>query len=174
MATQVLKHRCDQWASVDAWIVWQDSPRVSLPQAILKLRPPSILDYKARHGPQTCYFTLIWTIFKRQLLIPNQSMHFCQVFAQTCLNWSILSADCKNWHKRRFFPFNFHHCVHCTQIFYPNWKSLSARTSSASWQRGLTAVFFYLFTFTMQHDWSIWKIVKGDWLKAVAGYQNSK
>ena len=52
-ATQVLQHRCDQWASADAGIVRQDSPRASRPQAILKLRPPSSLDYKARHGPQT-------------------------------------------------------------------------------------------------------------------------
>ena len=27
----------------------------SCPQAILKFRPPSSLDYKARHGPQTMY-----------------------------------------------------------------------------------------------------------------------
>ena len=53
MATQVLQHRCDQWASADAGIVRQDSPRASRPQAILKFRPPSSLDYKARHGPQT-------------------------------------------------------------------------------------------------------------------------
>ena len=52
-ATQVLQHRCDQWASTGAGIVRQDSPRASQPQAILKLRPPSSLDYKARHGPQT-------------------------------------------------------------------------------------------------------------------------
>ena len=52
-ATHVLQHRCDQWASADAGIVRQDSPRASRPQAILKLRPPSSLDYKARHGPQT-------------------------------------------------------------------------------------------------------------------------
>ena len=51
--THVLQHRCDQWASADAGIVRQDSPRASRPQAILKLRPPSSLDYKARHGPQT-------------------------------------------------------------------------------------------------------------------------
>ena len=53
MATQVLQHKRDQWASADAGIVRQDSPRASRPQAILKLRPPSSLDYKARHGPQT-------------------------------------------------------------------------------------------------------------------------
>ena len=43
MATQVLQHKCDQWASADAGIVRQDSPRASRPQAILKLRPPSSL-----------------------------------------------------------------------------------------------------------------------------------
>ena len=53
MATQVLQYKCDQWASADAGIVRQDSPRASRPQAILKFRPPSSLDYKARHGPQT-------------------------------------------------------------------------------------------------------------------------
>ena len=52
-ATHVLQHKCDQWASADAGIVRQDSPRASRPQAILKFRPPSSLDYKARHGPQT-------------------------------------------------------------------------------------------------------------------------
>ena len=45
--------QCDQWASADAGIFRQDSPRASWPQAILKLCPPSSLDYKARHGPQT-------------------------------------------------------------------------------------------------------------------------
>ena len=55
MATKVLQHKCDQWASADAGIVRQDFPRASRPQAILKLRPPSSLDYKARHGPQTYY-----------------------------------------------------------------------------------------------------------------------
>ena len=34
-------------------IVRQDSPRASRPQAILRLCPPSSLDYKARHGSQT-------------------------------------------------------------------------------------------------------------------------
>jgi len=61
-ATNVLQHKCDQWACADTGIVRQDSPRASWPQAILKLRPPSSLDYKARHGPQTTfffYFTLI-------------------------------------------------------------------------------------------------------------------
>ena len=57
-ATQVLQHRCDQWASVDAVIVRQDSSRASQPQAILKLCPPSSLDYKTRHGPQTVQFFL--------------------------------------------------------------------------------------------------------------------
>ena len=38
---------------MDAGIVRQDSPRAAQPQAILKIRPPSSLDYKARHGPQT-------------------------------------------------------------------------------------------------------------------------
>ena len=52
-ATHVLQHRCDQWASANDGIVRQDSPRASRPQAILKLRPTSGLDYKARHGPQT-------------------------------------------------------------------------------------------------------------------------
>ena len=52
-ATLDLQHKYDQWASADAWIVRQDSPRASRSQAILKLRPPSSLDYKARHGPQT-------------------------------------------------------------------------------------------------------------------------
>ena len=52
-ATQVLQHKCDQWASVDAGIVRQDSPRASWPQAIFKLRLLSSLDYKARHGPLT-------------------------------------------------------------------------------------------------------------------------
>ena len=56
MATQVLQHKCDQWASADAGIVRQDSPRASRPQAILKFRPPSSLDYKARHGPQTSFY----------------------------------------------------------------------------------------------------------------------
>ena len=46
MATQVLQHKCDQWASADAGIVRQDSPRASRPQAILKFRPLSSLDYK--------------------------------------------------------------------------------------------------------------------------------
>ena len=48
-----LTAQCDQWASADNGIVRQDSPRASRPQAILKLRPPSSLDDKARHGPQT-------------------------------------------------------------------------------------------------------------------------
>ena len=60
-ATQVLQHKCDQWASADAGIVRQDSPRASRPQAILKLRPPSSLDYKARHGPQTLRKWYIYT-----------------------------------------------------------------------------------------------------------------
>ena len=34
-------------------LVRQDYPRASQPWAILKFRPPSSLDYKARHGPQT-------------------------------------------------------------------------------------------------------------------------
>ena len=37
-----------------------------------------------------------------------------------------------------------------------------------------TAAFFDLFTFTKQRDWSIWKIDKDDWLRAVAGIQNGK
>ena len=37
-----------------------------------------------------------------------------------------------------------------------------------------TAVFFDLFTFTKQCDWSVYKIDKGDCLRAVAGIQNSK
>ena len=53
MATPVLQHWCDQWASADAGIVKQDSPRASRPQAILKLRRLSSLDYKARHGSMT-------------------------------------------------------------------------------------------------------------------------
>ena len=57
-ATHVLQDRCDQWASADAGIVRQDSPRASRPQAILKLRPPSSLDYKARHGPQAQFLYL--------------------------------------------------------------------------------------------------------------------
>ena len=55
-ASYVLQHRCDQWASADAGIVKQDSPRASRRQAILKLCPPSSLDYKARQGPQTISF----------------------------------------------------------------------------------------------------------------------
>ena len=51
-ATQVLQHKCDQWASAEAGIVRQDSPKASRPQAILKLCPPISLDYKARHEPQ--------------------------------------------------------------------------------------------------------------------------
>ena len=57
-ATHVLQHRCDQWASADAGIVRQDSPRASQPQAILKLRPPSSLDYKAYQGPQTTQYII--------------------------------------------------------------------------------------------------------------------
>ena len=52
-ATHVLQHRCDQWASADAGIVRQDSPRASRPQAILKLHPPSSLDNSTRYGFQT-------------------------------------------------------------------------------------------------------------------------
>ena len=62
MATQVLQHRCDQWASADAGIVRQDSPRASRPQAILKLRRPSSLDYKARHGPQIHVFNIVFWV----------------------------------------------------------------------------------------------------------------
>ena len=63
-ATHVLQHRCDQWASADAGIVRQDSPRASRPQAILKFRPPSSLDYKARHGPQTTKQTYLLNVVK--------------------------------------------------------------------------------------------------------------
>ena len=42
----------------------------SCPQAILKFRPPSSLDYKARHGPQTTYtFTLCYTLLKKFILL---------------------------------------------------------------------------------------------------------
>ena len=37
-----------------------------------------------------------------------------------------------------------------------------------------TAVWFQLFIFTKWCDWSIWKIDDDDWLRAVAGIQNSK
>ena len=58
MATQVLQHRCDhdQWASADARIIRQDSLRASQPQAILKLHPPSSLDYKARTDLRLRFF----------------------------------------------------------------------------------------------------------------------
>ena len=62
MATQVLQHMSDQWASADAGIVRQDSPRASRPQVILKFRPPSSLDYKARHGPQSFYVVIEWPL----------------------------------------------------------------------------------------------------------------
>ena len=48
MATQVLQHRCDQWASADTGIVRQESPRASRSQAILKFRPPSSLAQLSR------------------------------------------------------------------------------------------------------------------------------
>ena len=35
----------------------------SRPQAILKFRPPSSLDYKARHGPQTAAFLSLYENF---------------------------------------------------------------------------------------------------------------
>jgi hypothetical protein len=77
-ATQVLQHKCDQWASADAGIVRQDSPRASRPQAILKFRPPSSLDYKARHGPQT------------NTLINKSSLHvFLKVFKTY---WGIMTS----------------------------------------------------------------------------------
>ena len=38
----------------------------------------------------------------------------------------------------------------------------------------VTAVSFYPFTFTKRHDWSISKVDAADWLRAVAGIQNSK
>ena len=36
------------------------------------------------------------------------------------------------------------------------------------------AIFLYQLIFTKQHDWSIWKIYEGDWLKDVVESQNSK
>ena len=52
MATSALGDQFDQWTSADTESVIKDLPRASLPQAILKFRPLSSLDYKARLGPQ--------------------------------------------------------------------------------------------------------------------------
>ena len=59
MATQVSKHSMTkELHTADAGIVRQNSPRDSWLQAILKLHPPSSLDYKAHHGPQTLSFSI--------------------------------------------------------------------------------------------------------------------
>ena len=85
-ATQVLQHKCDQWASADAGIVRQDSPRASRPQAILKFRPPSSLDYKARHGPQTPFKVIAGKVCfgagKKA-----EGMEFDEAFASICKNF---------------------------------------------------------------------------------------
>ncbi len=39
--------------SADALMAVSDLQLSSCPRAILKIRPPSSLDYRARHGPQT-------------------------------------------------------------------------------------------------------------------------
>ena len=84
MATQVLQHRCDQWASMDAGIVRQDSPMVSWPQAILKFGPPSSLHYKACHRPQTIAFSM-WSIS-----VLSSTLIWLWRGMQTCYfrNWS--------------------------------------------------------------------------------------
>ena len=43
----------DLRASADAMKAITDLQSGSRPRAILKIRPPSSLDYRARHGPQT-------------------------------------------------------------------------------------------------------------------------
>ena len=75
-ATHVLQHRCDQWASADAGIVRHDSPRASQPQVILKLRPPSSLDYKANHGPQTCHLGILGSSSKWVPKTPNENLRW--------------------------------------------------------------------------------------------------
>ena len=82
MATQVLQHRCDQWASADAEIVRQDSHRASRPQAILKFHPLSSLNYKARHRPQTPEGKI-----NRQTFLRKYSLRY---FISFFLNYSAL------------------------------------------------------------------------------------
>ena len=50
--------------SADALKAVSDLQLSSLPQVILKIHPPSSLDYRARHGPQTIF--LFISLYNKQ------------------------------------------------------------------------------------------------------------
>ena len=57
---------------------------VPYPRAILKIRPPSSLDYRARHGPQTT-FTLCYALVKIGILYEKPSGYFFVSVMFVCL-----------------------------------------------------------------------------------------
>jgi hypothetical protein len=48
--------------SADAYVIWVVRHKVTRPQAILKFRPPSSLDYRIRHGSKSlvCLWEMAW------------------------------------------------------------------------------------------------------------------